>query len=230
MTHPLGGPTLALDTSGRACGVCVWRDGAVLARADQAMEHGQAEALAPIVRAVLADAGLTATEMTAIAVTVGPGSFTGLRVGLSFARGLALAAGCPVLGVTSTAVLARMAAAAPPRDTPIAVALDARRAEVFLQVFDADLRAMGEPVSLPPADARDSLPKEPTRLTGDGAALLPALAPHAITIVPDAERPPDPAILAAMAAKDPGSALPARPLYVRPPDATRPPPDSRSRP
>ncbi|SDE61166.1 tRNA (adenosine(37)-N6)-threonylcarbamoyltransferase complex dimerization subunit type 1 TsaB [Rhodospira trueperi] len=230
MRSSITGPLLALDTSGRACGVCVWHDGAVLARADRAMEHGHAEALAPMAGQVLADAGLSVQDLAAIAVTVGPGSFTGLRVGLAFSRGLALAAGCPVLGFASTAVLAVMAAPTEPRDAPIAVIVDARRAEVFLHLFDSGALSMGDPVSLPPDRALAMVPNGPVRLFGDGVGLLPMPLPPGALIAPDAARPPDPAALAEFAATHPGQAGPPRPLYVRAPDATLPPPNTRARP
>jgi tRNA threonylcarbamoyladenosine biosynthesis protein TsaB len=179
---------------------------------------------------VLADAGLSVPDLAAVAVTVGPGSFTGLRVGLAFSRGLALAAGCPVLGVASTAVLAVMAAPTEPRDAPIAVIVDARRAEVFLHLFDSDALSMGDPVSLSPEQALAALPDRSVRLIGDGVDLLPKPLPPGALIVPDAARPPDPATLAALAANHPEQAGPPRPLYVRAPDASLPPPNARARP
>nr|WP_184437465.1 tRNA (adenosine(37)-N6)-threonylcarbamoyltransferase complex dimerization subunit type 1 TsaB [Roseospira goensis] len=220
---------MALESSGRACGVCVWRAGAVLARADHTRDHGHAELLAPLVRDTMATAGVSFDALSAIAVTVGPGSFTGLRVGLALARGLGLAAGCPVRGATTTAVLAAMARAAAPVATPVAVVLDARRADVYLHVFDAAGAPLDAPVSLAPADALAALPTEPLWLTGDGVALLPRPLPPTATVAPDADRAPDPAVLAALVAHDPTAALPPRPLYVRPPDAALPPPNARAR-
>ena len=92
---------LALDTATAACSVALWRDGAVLARRFEAMLRGQSEALMPMVGAVLAEAGCGFKDLDAIAVTVGPGAFTGLRIGLAAARGMALAAELPLIGVTT---------------------------------------------------------------------------------------------------------------------------------
>lgn len=228
------GPVLALDTSVSACAVCLWQSGAVRAQAVRDMTHGHAEALAPLVRDVLAQAGVAVADLAAVAVTRGPGGFTGIRVGLAFARGLGLAAGCPVRGATTTAVLARMALVGTvDDDRPVAVVMDARRAAVYLQVFDARGAALGAPESLVPAMARDALaalPGRGVRITGDGAALLPAPLADGMDILPDAATPPNPAVLAALVASgDPATEDRPRPLYVRPPDATLPPPNARAR-
>ncbi|MCB2100253.1 MAG: tRNA (adenosine(37)-N6)-threonylcarbamoyltransferase complex dimerization subunit type 1 TsaB, partial [Rhodobacterales bacterium] len=97
---------LALDSATGACSAAVRAGGALVAHRFQAMARGQAEALMPMAAEVLAEAGLTATDLDGVAVTRGPGAFTGLRIGLSAARGLALAAGVPCLGVTTFQALA----------------------------------------------------------------------------------------------------------------------------
>ncbi|MBF0307713.1 MAG: tRNA (adenosine(37)-N6)-threonylcarbamoyltransferase complex dimerization subunit type 1 TsaB, partial [Alphaproteobacteria bacterium] len=90
---------LGFDTSLQACSVALWRDGAVLARRSECMARGHAEALLPMIVAVMADGGAAWRDLTLIGVTVGPGTFTGIRIGLAAARGLGLAAGLPVAGV-----------------------------------------------------------------------------------------------------------------------------------
>ena len=92
---------LAFDSATSACSAAIWRDGEIPARRFVAMERGQSEALIPMVVEVLKEAGLTYAEIDFIAVTVGPGSFTGVRIGLAAARGMALAGGLPVVGVTT---------------------------------------------------------------------------------------------------------------------------------
>jgi len=218
------GPILALDTAGAACGIALWHDGRVLARRDAPMTHGHAEALAPLTQETLESATMTVAEVGAVAVTVGPGSFTGLRVGLAFARGLGLAAGRPVLGLPGPMVLAHMARATAPDSIAesIVVVLDARRAEVFLQPFTPDLTACGPILSVPPSAVADRLPiTGPVCLTGDGVALLPAdlTGDASLRVAEGAARSPDPAVLAALVAADPGAALAPRPVYGRPPDA-----------
>lgn len=224
------GPVLALDTSARACGVCLWQAGQVLARLDRPMDHGHAEALAPQVRAVLTEAGRGVQALAAIAVTVGPGSFTGLRVGLAFARGLALAAGCPVWGATTTAVVARMARAdaqAPGR--PLMVVLDARRAEVYRQAFDADGRPLAPVAAIPPESLVADLSQSDWLVAGDGVPLLTHPLPAGVAVSPRAGQPPDPAVLADLVAEHPDERLAPRPLYIRPPDAALPAPSARAR-
>ncbi|KAA5605515.1 tRNA (adenosine(37)-N6)-threonylcarbamoyltransferase complex dimerization subunit type 1 TsaB [Roseospira marina] len=229
---------LALDTSAGACSVALWQNGATLAQESTPLVHGHAEALAPMVERVMRAAGVPFETIAAVAVTVGPGSFTGLRVGLAFARGLGLAVGCPVLGATTTAVLARMAESTPARpgrspETPTAVVLDARRAEVFLHILSVHDNQgqdgpVSGPVSLPPEAVAAHLPPGPGRLTGDGVALLPQPLPAGWIVAENAGRTPDPAVLAAQVAAAPKQALPPRPLYVRAPDATLPPPNARA--
>ncbi|ANP46241.1 tRNA (adenosine(37)-N6)-threonylcarbamoyltransferase complex dimerization subunit type 1 TsaB [Candidatus Viadribacter manganicus] len=97
---------LGIDTSLDACSVAIVRDGAVLTHLQEQMTRGQAERLAPMVREAAQRAGVVFADLDRIAVTTGPGSFTGVRVGLSFARALALAVGKPCLGVSTLEALA----------------------------------------------------------------------------------------------------------------------------
>ena len=90
---------LSLDTAGQACAVCVWRDGVVLAAREERMARGQDARLVPLLLEVMAAAGVAFPQLDRIAVTRGPGSFTGLRIGLATARGLGLAADKPVIGI-----------------------------------------------------------------------------------------------------------------------------------
>lgn len=97
---------LAIDTSLDACAVAIVRDGEVLAHLHESMTRGQAERLAPMVREAAQQAGVTFAQLDRIAVTTGPGSFTGVRVGLSFARALALSLNKPCVGVSTLEALA----------------------------------------------------------------------------------------------------------------------------
>jgi tRNA threonylcarbamoyladenosine biosynthesis protein TsaB len=206
---------LAIDTCLSACSAAVTRDGEALAWASEAMARGHQERLAPMVAEIMAQAGLAFAALDRIAVTVGPGSFTGLRVGLAFAKGLALALQRPCIGVGVLEALARPGPPAP----FVAAAVDAHRGQVYLQVF-ADSRAAMAPDVLPVETAVARLAElyggGAARLVGSGAPLLHAALPQA-RIEPDAT--PDPRVVAEIAAlaRPPFGA--PRPLYLRAPDA-----------
>lgn len=206
---------LALDTCLGACSVAVCRDDSVLAAAGEAMTRGHQERLAPMVREVMTRSGLEFAQLDRIGVTVGPGSFTGLRVGLAFAKGLALALGRPCIGVSVLEALAR----APVRRGLVAACLDAHRGQVYLQVF-VDGRAVMAPDVLPVEVAAARLIElyagGPAVLVGSGAPLLQAALPGALA---EPEALPDPVAIAAFArqARPPFAA--PRPLYLRAPDA-----------
>lgn len=221
---------LAIDTAAGACSTAVWSDGAVHQRLVE-LSRGHAETLLPMLLATMADAGCTFAELDLLAVTVGPGAFTGLRVGLAAARGLALAARLPCVGVTT---LAAVAAAVPSAETagrPLLVVLDSRRADLYAQVF-LNGEVAGVPAVIAPADLprmfaiAPLLPVGPVAVAGDGAAVaLPALAAAGIEAAA-ASSPgyPQAASVAAIAAAVPaGGLLPPVPLYLRAP-ATGPQP------
>src|SRR5215469_8711576 len=206
---------LGLDTALAACSIAVTRDGEVLAAASEPMQRGHQERLAPMVQAVMADAGLEFAVLDKVGVTVGPGSFTGLRVGLAFAKGLGLALGRPCVGVGTLEALA----ASEPGPGLTAAAIDAKRGQVYLQAFEVGAAVMA-PDSLPVETAAARLAElwrgGPLRLVGPGAGLLAGIAPEAVVIERAA---PDPAAVCALAA---GRTTPARPLYLRAPDAKLP--------
>jgi tRNA threonylcarbamoyladenosine biosynthesis protein TsaB len=126
---------LALDTTMSCCSAALWSaDRGMLVQEAESMERGHAEALAPMVERLFRQAELTPRALGRIAVTVGPGTFTGLRIGLSFAKGLGLALGTEVVGVSA---LAAMAAPLLGGGRPVAVASDARLGQAYLAVFDS---------------------------------------------------------------------------------------------
>lgn len=213
---------LAFDTSMGACSAAVWRDG-IVAHRFEAMPRGHAEALFPMLQEVMIEAGLRFADLQAIAVTRGPGSFTGVRVGIAVARGLALAAGKPIIAATSLEVIAHRAATrlvAEQSARPFIVAMDARRSALYCQQF-----ASGEAVSdaqvLSPEDCADTLPHEACIAVGSGAALLAqTLAGQDKRVIAlEAEILPDAADLAAICAPRAPETEPLTPLYLRAPDA-----------
>ncbi len=211
---------LALDTATAACSAAVLRGGDLAAHGFETMQRGHAEALMPMIEALMAEAALAYEDLDLVAVTVGPGTFTGVRVGLATARGLALAAGVPAFGANTLEVLAEDVAPAARAGRSLAVALDARRGELYVQAFDAALDPLGPPAVLDAAAAADGLPDGPLLLAGDGApALAAALGARPGVEVAEEPRLPDAAGLARLAARrmaaGPLPAHPPRPLYIR---------------
>ena len=138
---------LIFDTSGGACSAAVWSDGSVIAERYAAMPRGQAERLLPMIEEALTAAGLAHRRLDALGVTRGPGAFTGIRIGLAAARGLALALGIPAIGVTTFEALAVRAPGG------CAVAIDTKRNDVYFQLFGPGGASDGEPGILTPAGA-----------------------------------------------------------------------------
>jgi tRNA threonylcarbamoyladenosine biosynthesis protein TsaB len=213
---------LAIDTALDACaaGVLDTRSSQLIARETQPMKRGHAEALMPLIGRVMAEAGLAFTALDRIAVTTGPGSFTGLRVGLSAARGIALAADKPVVGVTTLT-----AYAAPVVSTnsapPVIAAIDARHDQVYFQAVSGDGSALLSPRVAPISEALAAARFGAPHLVGNAAQLLadrwPADAAPPVQV--DALPAPDITWVAWLgAAVNPETAF-ARPYYLRAPDA-----------
>ena len=186
----------------------------MLAARVEPMARGHQERLAPLVAEVMSEAGVAFGQLERVAVTVGPGSFTGLRVGLAFAKGLGAALAIPVVGVGVLEALAQ-----PLAGTVFAI-LDARRDQVYLQAF-ADGAAISAPDALPLGTAAARLAElagsGPVTLVGSGAALLAQALPGAVLVAADHA---DPVAVAAIARGRPP--VPPRPLYLRAPDAKLP--------
>ncbi len=184
-------------------------------------EH--AEAIVPMMTHVLDEAGLSYDALDAIAVTSGPGTFTGVRVGVATARGLALAMDLPIISGTSLEVMAQMALdqieSAP--DT-LGIAVDARRGEVYLALFDSAGTIFLDPVALTPERAVEALSEKGcVLLAGGGAGLVAeaALKKGREFETDLQELQPDAAKLACMALTRQPVEGPLHPLYLRPPDA-----------
>ena len=212
---------LAFDTSTAACSAAVWRDGEILARRFTPMARGQSEALVPMIVAVMAEAGVNYSDLSLIGVTVGPGAFTGVRIGLATARAMGLAADRPVAGVLTTEAIAHNVPEAQRQGRTVLVTVDAKRADVFVQPFDAGLAPLGPVRGLLP-EAVPELGYAAPVLVGDGAERVLPHMPDAV--LADAVGWPDAAVVAAVLARTwpEGRALAPEPVYLRPPDVTLP--------
>lgn len=197
--------TLVIETATAACSVALIEDDVVIARDHVVVGRGHAERLVPMIAALPGQG-----RADAILVDCGPGSFTGVRVGLAAARGLGIGWGVPVHGYSSLASIAAAALAQRPGDAIVAV-LDGGHGEVFQQGFDGTLAADGPAVSRKPADAVAAL--QGRRVVGQGLARLRTVDPT----LPACDRLPDAADAVLLGTGQ--RSLPPAPLYGRAPDA-----------
>jgi tRNA threonylcarbamoyladenosine biosynthesis protein TsaB len=215
---------LVLDTAMNGCSAGVWRDGDVLSEQVQGMTRGQAEVLVPMIEAVLESAGITYSDLDLIAVTKGPGAFTGLRIGLATAKALGLALDIPVCGVSTFEALLRtvIESGEAPEGEYYGVVIETKRDDYYFQIFDAVGQAVCDGVSASVADICPLITGRDMVFLGDaverffsedleleGAAFLPVALPSVEAI-------------AEIAARTPLAQYSAGPLYIRPPDVSNP--------
>ena len=219
---------LAFDTAQGALSAAVTDGEGVLASSFEPRTRGHAEALMPLLETLLAEAALSFADLDALAVTVGPGTFTGLRVGLAAARGLALARSLPLVGVTTLEAIAEPAGAEAD-ETSIAL-FDARRDEVYMQAFAPALAPLTPPLLVSLDEAMTHLPPGKLLLVGTGAHLLASRLEAAGRIFRLSPAKPQPDAVSigrialariAVQGLDAFRAAP-EPLYIRAPDAKLP--------
>lgn len=229
---------LAMDTATFGCSAAVRVGDTTVAARFETMARGQSEALVPMVESVMAACGTEPVELDAIGVTIGPGAFTGLRIGLATARGMALALSVPCLGVTTTEAVAEGALSSEAEGS-LVVALDSKRDDLFIQCFGPGLAVLGSPEAIAPnaLAERVSAISGSAGLTviGDAAAAAAALLKSADVncVVGRSDGIPKAATVAAIAARRwrPGEMPPPpAPLYLRQPDAVVPKNGGRLRP
>jgi tRNA threonylcarbamoyladenosine biosynthesis protein TsaB len=213
---------LAIDTALDACaaGVLDTEAGRLIAQESLPMKRGHAEALMPLIARVIKASGVGFAALDRIAVTTGPGSFTGLRVGLSAARGIALAADKPVVGVTTlTAYAAPIVNKG--GEHPVISAIDARHDHVYLQVVAGNGSSLVWPRVAPIAEALEAARFGAPHLVGNAARILaerwPADAPPPVQV--DTHAAPDIIWVGWLGAAVSPDTAPARPYYLRAPDA-----------
>ena len=220
---------LAFDTAMAACSAAVVQYKAghahVLAECHEARTRGHAEVLAPMIVEVMSEAGVDFSELDRIAVTTGPGTFTGVRIGVATARGMAVASGLAVVGVTTLeAVAAGALKVVGEPGRAIASVFDARREEVYVQCFSPQLGPLTQPLALGYDAAWAAIEAHRPALSGTGAALL---QPHAGNGTSGRGRSglpnqPTAAIVAELGAARALPDTPVVPLYLRAPDAKLP--------
>ncbi len=210
---------LGFDTALQSCSVAIMRDGKLLAEVAEPLVKGHAERLAPMVAEALSAAGVAMADVDRVGVVVGPGGFTGVRVGLAFARGAGVGGKIEVVGVTSLAALAANVEA--DAETLIAPVIDARRGQVYAALYGANGDVRAAPFVATPEEAAAKLKAasatQRVLTVGTGAPLLPASnSQWSSSAAPDQL---DAKIVARLAAAAPTPAAPPAPLYLRGPDA-----------
>lgn len=219
---------LALDTCFGACSVAAGRRGQEFSCEFELRQTGHAEALVPMIERVMALAHLSFSDLDRVAVTTGPGSFTGMRIGIAVARALSLATGVPVAGMPTLDVMAETArhrhalkGDGPAWPEHVLVAVDARKDQVYVQVFGPNQAATPSAQLLSPQDAACLLPEGQVVMVGSGAHLVAAHLnvnrSGVQTLYPDLQ--PSALCLALMACEAQLCGTRVRPLYLRPPDA-----------
>lgn len=212
---------LGIDTTGDACSAAFAEGGAVIASRSAPMHRGHAEALLPMISDMTAQAGCGLDRVAMVVATAGPGSFTGVRVGLAAARGLALALGVPAQAASTLQALA--AAARQSRPAPLYVAaIAARRGQLYVQAFSADLAPCDDAALLTTAQAARRYGGCAGLAVGTAAPGLAAQAAQLNAIAAPGEGLA--MVLAAAVASSPAllRLWPPQPFYLRPPDAKPP--------
>ena len=209
--------TLALDTSMAACSVCVYDTdkSLVIGASQQFMDRGQAEVLAPMVQDAMKMAGVGFADLNRIAVTTGPGTFTGVRIGLAMARGLGVALNIPIIGINS---LTAIAANETMENIPIVVAADARAGEIYFASYDKTRLEVTAPVVVALAEAHKFMPSHSVRMLGTAAEMLLQKLGNHPHLRSDAGDLPIAENFVRLAAGIPASDIPPEPLYLRAPD------------
>ena len=221
---------LALDSALSSCSAAVMKDGKILSEILEKCLRGQAERLIPMCQEVCDGAAVPFDQLDAIAVTCGPGTFTGVRIGLAAAKGLSLALDIPLIGVTTLEAVAQymMSEGEGLPKGKIAIVHDARRSEVYMQIFDQNdkgIIAVTEPAAIPFMGIEKYFGEDIALVAGSGAELVKTHLSHDIlgrVHFPEMETQPQARTIAQIAAEKLSAGdgqAEVTPLYLRAPDA-----------
>jgi tRNA threonylcarbamoyladenosine biosynthesis protein TsaB len=218
---------LAIDTALAACSAAVLdtRYGGILASESVPMLRGHAEVLMPLIARVMESSGFAFRDLDRIVVTTGPGSFTGLRVGISAARGIALAAAIPAIGISTLSAYAAPHLGVDDK-SPVVAAIDARHGQVYMQVFAPGGRTLFGPRLAALGDAVRAAAERASYIVGSAAQAVADALSHTATakaapkpVLIEQRDAPDITWVAQIGAVAPDSGEPPKPLYLRAPDA-----------
>ncbi len=215
---------LACDTTQQACSVALMDAENCLYEKTEEMARGQAERLMPMIAEAMRAAKITPAHLSSLAVTIGPGTFTGVRLGLSAMRGMALALDLPLMGVNTLHAMAKAVTGTNPNMQDILVVVDARRDAFYVQKFTPDGDGITPPQNLSMAEILPLLSPYMI-LVGTGKEVVKAAArAHMNTVLEVASVPdyPQARYVADCALLQPISDIMPTPLYLRPADATLP--------
>jgi len=210
--------TLAIDTATDTCAACVHESvgDRVLGAVSEEIGRGHVERLMAVIDAALAEASVEIGTIGRVGVTVGPGSFTGIRVGVSAARGLALALGCPAVGISTLEAIGITTAISHHRS--VLAVIDAKRGEVYAQLFAPDGKAAGKAVAIAPERAAELAAGAGAALTGSGASIVAAGASQPMDVLSDTASVAIGTVARLAALCRPPFESP-KPFYLRGPDA-----------
>lgn len=218
--------TLSIDTASHVCGVALWEGrarGRLRAERELPMTRGHGEALFGVVAEALEDASVRPRDIDRFAAVRGPGTFTGLRIGLAAIRGLALALGADALAITAFELIAASDSENHREHRSRIVAIDARRGEVYVAILGPDSELASPPSALTPHKAADLATPECNLVIGSGAAAVLKAATARGQLIETREVAHPPArLLARLAAEREPTRFPPEPLYIRAPDAKLP--------
>ena len=218
---------LAFDTVASSCAITILQNHKILAEEQQFIDRGHAEILLPLIESTLAAANLSYHELDLLAVTIGPGAFTGIRVGLATARSLALACKVPLVGITNFAALAHAIPVSERAGRKILIVLETKRSDFYICVYDENLSVLVKPMTIDGGGLGLLIQKGTLLLAGDAIArALPFLQEPNLQIVKSTTKTyVDPAIVAELAVGIINSGVTLNkplPFYLKPPDVKLP--------